>query len=113
MTFTLILIFLNIISLITEMENESMASPMSPKEEIDMIRKAFETGDMNKDGVWSREELKAFIQKTGKIKYISMYPPIECCYLQEMFLSSTSPNCSTRLTSTRTGRLILRSLFRS
>ena len=55
--------------MITEMENESMA----PKEEIDMIRKAFENSDLNKDGFLSREELKAFIQKMGKIQFTSMY----------------------------------------
>ena len=95
--------------MITEIENNSMA----PKEEIDVIRRAFESSDLNKDGYLSRAELKAFIQKMGKIKKTFINPLVKNGYLQEMSLTSTSPSCSTRLTSTRTGRLILRSLFKS
>ena len=58
------------IRMIAEIENESMP----PKEEIDMIVRAFENHDLNKDGYLTKEELKTFIQKMGKIRYISISP---------------------------------------
>ena len=60
--------------MIEEIENESMA----PKEEIDMIVRAFENHDLNKDGYLTKEELKTFIQKMGKIQSIS--PLIRAIY---------------------------------
>ena len=60
--------------MISEIENESMA----PKAEIDMIVRAFEHHDLNQDGYLTKEELKTFIQKMGKIKYFSISPLIIC-----------------------------------
>ena len=51
--------------MIAEIENETMA----PNEEIEMILRAFENHDLNKDGFWTKDELKTFLQKMGKIKY--------------------------------------------
>ena len=66
---------ISIIRMIEEIENESMA----PKEEIDMIVRAFENHDLNKDGYLTKEELKTFIQKMGKIQSIS--PLIRAMYI--------------------------------
>ena len=46
---------------------EEMEDAMAPKEEIDMIRRAFETHDLDHDGFLTKEELKAFVQKMGKL----------------------------------------------
>ena len=48
-----------------------MEDAMAPKEEIDMIRRAFETHDLDQDGYLTKEELKTFVQKMGKHKSIS------------------------------------------
>ena len=45
---------------------EEMEQSMAPKEEVDMILRAFENHDLNKDGYLTKEELKTFIQKMGK-----------------------------------------------
>ena len=45
-----------------------MEDAMAPKEEIDMIRRAFETHDLDQDGYLTKEELKTFVQKMGKHK---------------------------------------------
>ena len=49
---------------------------LAPREEKEMILKAFENSDLNKDGFLSKEELKVFIQKMGKIQYTYIYVPI-------------------------------------
>ena len=45
---------------------EEMEQSMAPKEEVDMILRAFENHDLDKDGYLTKEELKNFIQKMGK-----------------------------------------------
>ena len=52
---------------------EEMDKSMAPKEEIEMILRAFENHDLNKDGYLTKEELKTFLQKMGNNKYISVY----------------------------------------
>ena len=57
---------IQIFRLIAEMEDA-----MAPNEEIDMIRRAFETNDLDQDGYLTKEELKIFVQKMGKHKSVS------------------------------------------